>query len=81
MRYKKYEIEPLPTPSGTGKVEFTSEYLKKFGLSELPEYIPPYYLKVKKHYPFVLQTGARKPLLYHSAHQNILRVSLNTLTT
>jgi len=73
IRYRKYETEPFPTPSGTGKVEFTSEYLKKLGLSELPEYIPPYYLKVKKKYPFVLQTGARKPLLYHSGHQNIPR--------
>ncbi len=73
IRYKKYETAPLPTPSGTGKVEFASEYLKKFGLSEIPEYIPPYYLQVKKNYPFVLQTGARKPLLYHSGHQNIPR--------
>jgi anaerobic selenocysteine-containing dehydrogenase len=47
--------------------------LTKFGLPEIPEYVPPYYLDVKKTYPFVLQTGARKPLLYHGAHQNIPR--------
>ena len=69
----KYETRPFPTPSGTGKVEFASEYLKKYGLSELPEYVPPYHLKVKNAYPFVLQTGARKPLLYHTAYQNIAR--------
>ncbi len=73
IRYKKYETDALPTPSGTGKVEFRSEYLKKLGLAELPEYHPPYYLSVKDEYPLVLQTGARKPLLYHSGHQNIPR--------
>ncbi len=72
LRYKKYKTRPLPTPSG--KIEFASPYLKKFGLSEIPEYIPPYHMRHKsKDFPFVLTTGARKSLFYHSRHQNIAR--------
>ncbi len=72
LRYKKYKARPLPTPSG--KIEFASPYLKKFGLSEIPEYIPPYHLRHKsKDFPFTLTTGARKSLFYHSRHQNIAR--------
>ncbi|MCP5054880.1 MAG: molybdopterin-dependent oxidoreductase, partial [bacterium] len=58
LRYKKYKARPLPTPSG--KIEFASPYLKKFGLSEIPEYIPPYHMRHKsKDFPFILTTGAR----------------------
>jgi anaerobic selenocysteine-containing dehydrogenase len=72
VRYKKYKARPLPTPSG--KIEFASPYLKKFGLSEIPEYIPPYHMRHKsKDFPFILTTGARKSLFYHSRHQNIAR--------
>jgi anaerobic selenocysteine-containing dehydrogenase len=72
LRYKKYKNRPLPTPSG--KIEFASSYLKKFGLCEIPEYIPPYHLRHKsKDFPFILTTGARKSLFYHSRHQNIAR--------
>lgn len=71
-RYRKYQTRPLPTPSG--KVEFASSYLKKLGLSEIPEYVPPYHLRHQnKDYPFLLTTGARKTLFYHSCHQNIER--------
>lgn len=72
MRYRKYRTRPLPTPSG--KVEFASSYLKKRGLSEIPEYVPPYHQRHKnKEYPLLLTTGARKTLFYHSRHQNIER--------
>ncbi|UCF94128.1 MAG: molybdopterin-dependent oxidoreductase [Desulfobacterales bacterium] len=72
IRHKKYLTQPLPTPSG--KVEFVSPYLKKLGLAEIPHYIPPYHLRHKrKEFPFVLTTGARKSLFYHSRHQNIQR--------
>lgn len=72
VRYKKYKARPLPTPSG--KIEFASPYLKKFGLSEIPEYIPPYHMRHKsKDFPIILTTGARKSLFYHSRHQNIAR--------
>ena len=72
LLYKKYKTRPLPTPSG--KIEFASPYLKKFGLSEIPEYIPPYHMRHKsKDFPYILTTGARKSLFYHSRHQNIAR--------
>ncbi len=62
----------LPTPSG--KVEFASLYLKERGLPELPEYTPPLHIrKPDERYPFILTTGARKSLFYHSRHQNIPR--------
>jgi formate dehydrogenase (coenzyme F420) alpha subunit len=72
VRYKKYRTRPLPTPSG--KIEFASSYLKALGLAEIPEYIPPYHIRLKsRDYPLVLTTGARKSLFYHSRHQNIAR--------
>jgi len=71
VSYRKYENAPFPTLSGTGKIELVSPYLKKFGLPEVPEYVSPSHKALKDKYPLVLQTGARKPLLYHSRHQNI----------
>ena len=72
IRYQKYLTEGLPTP--TGKLEFASEYLKLLGLDEIPEYTPPYHRrKNDNRFPFVLTTGARKSLFYHSRHQNIPR--------
>lgn len=72
IRYKKHEFRPLPTPSG--KVEFASAYLKSLGYPEIPEYQPPYHLREKSpEYPYLLTTGARKTLFYHSRHQNIKR--------
>jgi len=70
ISYKKYESRPFPTPSG--KIEFSSQYLKKLGLPEIPEYIPPRYIShPKREYPFVLTTGARTPLYCHSRYLNI----------
>jgi len=70
LRHKKYETKPFPTPSG--KIEFTSPYLKSYGLPEIPEYIPPRYLSDgKEEYPFVLTTGARKSLYCHTRYYNI----------
>jgi anaerobic selenocysteine-containing dehydrogenase len=72
VRYKKYETNPFPTRSG--KVEFTSQYLKELNLPEIPEYIPPRYLRhPNSDFPFVLNTGARNPLYYHSRYHNIPR--------
>jgi anaerobic selenocysteine-containing dehydrogenase len=71
IRYEKWR-EPLHTPSG--KVEFASKYLKDLGYPELPEYRPPAYQSAPDpDYPFVLVTGARKLLFYHSRFQNIER--------
>jgi anaerobic selenocysteine-containing dehydrogenase len=70
VRYKKYEAQPFPTRSG--KVEFTSQYLKELDLSEISEYIPPRYLRSPDNdFPFVLNTGTRNPLYYHSRYHNI----------
>lgn len=73
VSYQKHiKNRRLPTPSG--KLEFASPYLARLGLSEIPEYRPPYHLQcAKDKYPFVLTTGARKSLFYHSRHQNIPR--------
>jgi anaerobic selenocysteine-containing dehydrogenase len=70
VRYQKFKSRPFPTHSG--KVEFTSQYLKDRNLPEISEYIPPRYLRhPSDDYPFVLNTGARNPLYYHSRYHNI----------
>jgi anaerobic selenocysteine-containing dehydrogenase len=70
LTFQKHLSRPLPTASG--KMEFASPYLKKLGFAEIPEYVPPYHLrKQSKKYPFLLTTGARKTLFYHSRHQNM----------
>jgi anaerobic selenocysteine-containing dehydrogenase len=70
VRYEKHKTRPFPTRSG--KVEFTSPYLKELNLSEISEYIPPRYRRhPSKDFPFVLNTGARNPLYYHSRYHNI----------
>lgn len=72
IRFKKHLKKKLPTPSG--KIEFASAYLKSLGLPEIPEYVPPRHMRQNSTlYPFVLTTGARKSLFYHSRHQNIPR--------
>lgn len=72
IRYKKYETRSFPTPSG--KIEFCSQYLKERGFPELPEYVSPYFIRhAKPDYPFILTTGARKSLYYHSRFRNISR--------
>jgi anaerobic selenocysteine-containing dehydrogenase len=73
LRYGKHDRQPLPTASG--RVEFTSSYLKEFGLPELPEYVPPLHLRRPRgEYPFVLTTGARMPMFCHSRYRNIPRL-------
>jgi formate dehydrogenase (coenzyme F420) alpha subunit len=72
VRYEKHHSEDLPTPSG--KLEFASPYLAQLGLDEIPVYTPPYHrCQADKRFPFVMTTGARKSLFYHSRHQNIPR--------
>jgi anaerobic selenocysteine-containing dehydrogenase len=72
IRHEKWRERPLGTTSG--KVEFTSSYLEELGYEELPEYRPPAYCTTPDpQYPFVLITGARKLLYYHSRFHNIPR--------
>lgn len=62
ISYEKWREKKLPTPSG--KVEFASQYLKKSGLPELPDYVPPLNTlsDPNNEYPYELISGARKPL-------------------
>jgi anaerobic selenocysteine-containing dehydrogenase len=72
IRYERWRSEPLATPSG--KVEFRSRYLEDLGYPALPEYRPPAYLdSPEPEYPYVLITGARKLIYYHSRFHNIKR--------
>ncbi|MCF7935536.1 MAG: molybdopterin-dependent oxidoreductase [Synergistales bacterium] len=72
IRLEKWRHTPLNTESG--KVEFTSDYLRRFGLSELPEYIQPAYRKQPDEtYPLCMTTGARKSFFVHSRYHNIPR--------
>jgi anaerobic selenocysteine-containing dehydrogenase len=61
------------TPSG--KIEFKSKLLEKYGekpgLESLPVYAPPKYSpegspEMAKEYPFILNTGSRLPMFIHS---------------
>ncbi len=70
LTFQKHLSRPLPTPSG--KLEFSSAYLEKFGYAAIPKYVRPYHLRHKSEaYPLLLTTGARKTLFYHSRHQNL----------
>ena len=72
IHYERWRSEPLATPSG--KVEFYSRYLENLGYPALPEYKPPAYLEAPDpQYPYVLITGARKLIYYHSRFHNIKR--------
>ncbi|MBN2552272.1 MAG: molybdopterin-dependent oxidoreductase [Spirochaetales bacterium] len=72
IRYEKWKNQPLSTPSG--KVEFRSRYLEDLGYPALPEYRPPAYMdSPDPDYPYVLITGARKLIYYHSRFHNIKR--------
>ena len=72
IHYERWRNEPFSTPSG--KVEFYSQYLEDLGYPALPEYRPPAYLdSPAPDYPYVLITGARKLIYYHSRFRNIKR--------
>ncbi len=72
IRYRKWKQKPLDTPSG--KVEFSSSYLGNYGYPEIAEYNSPYHLRESHdEYPFVLITGARYTLSYHSSYKRLPR--------
>lgn len=68
--FKRYEKEGFHTPSG--KVEFVSQILERYkdshGYSGLPEYRD--FREVsgmdRETYPLILNTGSRKPQLFHA---------------
>ncbi len=57
-------------------MEFTSDYLAKYGYEKLPVYRPAHYLsgKNKAHYTFILITGAREARFNNSCYHNIPRL-------
>jgi len=74
MIYKKYEQKGFFTP--TGKVEIYSTIMEKLGYDPLPQYreIPESPVSkpdILKQYPYILITGARIPVFFHSEHRNI----------
>lgn len=67
--FEKYKKEGFATPSG--KMEFSSSILKDAGYDPLPKYTEPKHSpistpKVAKNFPFILTTGARLPMFFHS---------------
>ena len=68
------EAKELAFGTPSGKVEFTSQYLKDLGYDELPVYRSPAYRHAPDpDYPFVLITGARKLLYMNSRFRNVPR--------
>jgi len=71
--YKKYEKEGFKTPSG--KIECSSEVLKKYQESHSYDPLPTYRPsessaeanpELAKEYPFIINTGSRLPMYIHS---------------
>ena len=72
--YKKYEETGFPTPSG--KVELYSSILEKYGYDPLPYYqenpeTPISTPELAEEYPFILITGGRHIVYYHSLGRQI----------
>lgn len=74
VEFEKYRRRPLPTRSG--KFEFVSAELAEMGYAALPAYRPPATAgSGDPDYPFVLITGARYRLYYHSRFRNLARLN------
>jgi len=74
MEYRKYETKGFPTP--TGKVELSSTILANWGLDPLPRYreIPESPVSrpdMAAEFPYILITGARSPVFFHSEHRMV----------
>lgn len=74
MEYKKYKTKGFSTP--TGKVELYCTTFEKWGYDPLPTYreIPesPYSTpELMDKYPYILTTGQRIPVFFHSANRQI----------
>lgn len=79
IKPEKYRENGFNTPSG--KMEFTSEYLRQVGLEPLPKYSEPRYSPVStpdiaQAYPLALGTGSRVPMYHHS---RTFRLSWNSV--
>ncbi len=74
MEYRKYEKKGFATP--TGKVELYSTIFEGWGYDPLPRYreIPESPVSKPgpaKEYPYILITGARSPVFFHSEHRMV----------
>jgi len=74
MEYKKYERKGFATP--TGKVELYSKTLEEWGYDPLPQYreipeSPVSKPEMAREYPYILITGARSPVFFHSEYYMI----------
>ena len=64
-------------PTQTGRVELYSYAYARFGEDPLPYFEPPAYSPdtlpelMKKDYPFILTTGARRQEFFHSEHHQV----------
>jgi len=75
VEFRKYEKQG-GFRTGTKKVELYSKGLEAFGIQPMPEFIEPAEGPVTRPdlmeaYPFILTTGARNIVYYHSSHRNI----------
>jgi anaerobic selenocysteine-containing dehydrogenase len=74
MEFRKHERRGFPTP--TGKVELSSTILKGWGYDPLPRYreipeSPVSRPEMAAAYPYILITGARSPVFFHSEHRMV----------
>ena len=74
MEYEKHKREGFRTP--TKKVELYSTILEQWGYDPLPNYTevpesPVSNPELAREYPFILITGARIPVFFHSEHRMI----------
>jgi len=74
VRYRKYLDKGFSTP--TRKVELYCTTFEKWGYDPLPTYkevpeSPVSNPKVAKDYPYILITGPRSPVFFHSEHRMI----------
>jgi len=74
MKYRKYQAKGFATP--TGKIELYSTALEKMGYDPLPSYQEPPESPLSrpdlaKEFPYVLTTGARIAVFYHSEYRQL----------
>ncbi len=74
MRYRKFEENGFRTP--TGKIELYSTRLEELGYEPLPGYSEPPESplstpELAERFPYVLTTGARMPVFFHSEGRQI----------
>jgi len=74
MKYRKYEERGFATP--TGKIELYSTRLEALGYDPLPYHeeppeSPSSTPELAKQFPYILTTGARIPVFYHSEYRQL----------